>query len=116
MTHQTTSPTIDFLWFDGCPHHVAARALLDDVLAASGVVSEIQVVEVADDETARRVRFPGSPTIRMNGRDIDPGYVDPGEYAPGCRVYATSAGLRGVPERAWLEAALAGASRETAVS
>jgi hypothetical protein len=56
--------------------------------------------------TAASVRFPGSPTIRVNGRDVDPGYVDPGNYTPRCRLYRTAAGLRGLPERTWIADAL----------
>ena len=60
-----------------------------------------------DDPTvAASHRFPGSPTIRVDGVDIDPGFVDPGDYTPRCRLYQTSEGLRGLPEPAWIEAAL----------
>ena len=48
-------------------------------------------VEIEDDEQARRERFPGSPTIRIDGRDI----VPPGEgepYSLTCRVYRTRDG------------------------
>lgn len=70
-------------------------------------------IDATDAAVAERVRFPGSPTIRVNGRDVAPGFVDPGEYAPRCRIYWTSEGARGLPERAWLEAALdAAAGRE----
>ena len=51
---------------------------------------------------------PGSPTIRIDGVDVPPGFSDPGDYTPRCRVYWTNAGLRGVPERSWIEAALDG--------
>jgi hypothetical protein len=50
--------------------------------------------------------FLGSPTIRVDGRDVDPSYRDPADYTPRCRVYWTAAGLRGLPERAWVESAL----------
>ncbi len=53
--------------------------------------------------------FPGSPTIRVNGMDVDPGFRDEGDYTPRCRVFHTSAGISGVPERAWIEAAVRGA-------
>lgn len=56
----------------------------------------------------RVVRFPGSPTIRIDGRDVDPTYVDPGDYTPRCRLYRTSEGLRGLPECRWIEDALRG--------
>lgn len=102
---------IDLLWFDGCPNHSLARALLEEVLAARGIAAEIHAIEVRDPETAEAVRFPGSPTIRVNGVDVEPDFEDPGEYAIRCRVYATPSDLSGVPPRAWIERAIAAAER-----
>lgn len=97
---------IEILWFQDCPNHPAARALVDEVVAEFGVRADIRSIEVADDATAERLRFPGSPTIRVDGLDIEPGFVDCDDCTPRCRVYQTSAGLRGLPERSWLVAAL----------
>ena len=97
---------IEFLWFDDCPNHDAARSLLDAVLADRGIETGVESVNVSDLATGERVRFPGSPTIRVDGVDVDPGYVDEGDYTPRCRVYATREGLGGVPERGWIELAV----------
>ena len=97
---------IEFLWFDGCPNHQDARALLSEMLAERGIEARIEDINVADVETGERVKFPGSPTIRIDGVDVEPGYVDDGDYTPRCRLYRTSDGLRGVPERAWIERAI----------
>ncbi len=102
---------IDLLWFDGCPNHTQARALLEEVLAARGIAAEIHATEVRDPEAAEAVRFPGSPTIRVNGVDVEPGFEDPGEYALRCRVYTTPLSMSGVPPREWLERAIAAAMR-----
>ena len=83
---------IEFLWFDECQNHDAARSLLDAVLAERGIAAPVESVNVPDVVTGERVRFPGSPTIRVNGVDVDPGYADEGDYTPRCRVYATSEG------------------------
>ena len=95
---------IEVLWFEGCPNHHAAQALLDDVLAANEIEAKIDSIEVPDVDTGERVRFPGSPTIRINGVDVEPGYQDTGDYTPRCRVYLTPNGYTGVPEREWIEA------------
>jgi hypothetical protein len=97
---------VQFLWFDDCPNHQATRALLQDVLSTAGLDLNIEDIDASDPEAADALRFPGSPTIRIDGRDIEPGFVDPQDYAPRCRVYSTSNGLRGVPERAWIEVAI----------
>lgn len=97
---------IQLLWFDGCPNHIDTRSLLKGVLSDRGIDRDIEDIDASDPATANALRFAGSPTIRVDGRDIEPGFIDPGDYAPRCRVYRTAAGLRGVPERAWIEAAL----------
>lgn len=97
---------IQLLWFEGCPNHQAARELLGEVMAEKGIADGIESIEVSDSETGERVRFPGSPTIRINGVDVEPTYEDPGDYTPRCRVYLTESGFKGVPERSWIEAAL----------
>jgi hypothetical protein len=102
---------IEILWFDGCPNHEHARALLQDVLRARGVEQPVDSIDVSDPAIAESVRFPGSPTIRVDGVDIEPGFEDPGDYAIRCRVYRTANGQSGVPEREWIEAALNSSGR-----
>jgi len=102
---------VEFLWFDGCPSHEPARALLDDVIAAVAPGTFVEAIDASEIEVAAAHRFPGSPTIRVDGIDIDPGFVDPGDYTPRCRLFRTAEGLRGVPPREWIEAALADAQR-----
>jgi hypothetical protein len=106
-----TTPRIELLWFDDCPNHEAARALLrlvvDDVAPRTPIVD----VDATDPAVAAAWRFPGSPTIRIDGQDVDPSYADPGDYTPRCRVYWTADGLRSLPDRGWVEEALRRAGR-----
>ena len=101
MTH-----TVELLWFADCPNHPAARTMLEEVIADLAPGTPIRDIDATDPATALNVRFPGSPTIRVDGRDIDPTYVDPGDYTPRCRLYRTAAGLSGLPERRWIVDAL----------
>ena len=101
MTHE-----VELLWFSDCPNRAAARRMLEEVVAEVAPGTPIRDVDATDSVVAERVRFPGSPTIRVDGRDIDPSYSDPGDYTPRCRLYRTSAGLRGLPERRWIVDAL----------
>ena len=98
--------TVELLWFSECPNHAAARRLLDDVVRDLAPGTPVREIDASDPTTAARLRFPGSPTIRIDGQDVDPSYVDRGDYAPGCRLYRTSDGLRGLPPRSWIEDAL----------
>ena len=99
--------TIDFLYWEGCPSHPEAEALLKDVLRERGVEAEILYTEVKTDEDAKRLRFPGSPTIRVDGRDVDPEGAS-GRPALTCRIYSLPDGrVSPVPSREALEEALA---------
>ena len=83
--------TVELLWWDGCPSYSEALDQLNQVLRDEGVEAEVELVEVESDEQARRERFFGSPTIRINGEDAIP--PDDGEpYSLTCRVYLTRAG------------------------
>lgn len=77
---------IDFLYWEDCPSHDEALQRLRAVLAEEGIAAEVQVTHVDTEELARALRFPGSPTIRVDGRDIQPETV----AADGrltCRLY-----------------------------
>jgi hypothetical protein len=78
---------------------------LRGVLAQVDAETEVVLMAVNTDEEARRLRFPGSPTIRVDGRDLFP-VPDRAEYALGCRMYATPEGLKGSPTAEMIEEAL----------
>ena len=97
---------VEFYWCEGCPSHPEALRLLQDVLAERGVEAEIEVREVTSDEEASKLRFPGSPTIRIEGRDIDP-IGSEARPALTCRIYRPPDGrVSPVPSREQLEEAL----------
>ena len=98
---------VELLWFEGCANHLPARQMLEEVIADLSPGTPIEDVDATDPTVAQRLRFPGSPTIRIDGRDVDPSYTDPGDYTPRCRLYRTSAGLKGMPDRRWIADALA---------
>ncbi len=96
---------VEVLYFDGCPTYVAAEKAVREALAEEGIEAGVELVTVNTDEEAQRLRFPGSPTIRVDDRDLFP---VPGraEYALGCRMYATPEGLKGSPTAEMLREAL----------
>ena len=96
---------VEVLYFDGCPTYKAAAKSLRAVLAQEGMETDIQLVVVNSDEVARQLRFPGSPTIRVDGRDLFP-TPEREDWRLGCRVYATPQGLRGSPTAEMLREAL----------
>jgi hypothetical protein len=77
---------VELLWWEGCPSYPETLADLGRVLAEEGVTAEVEMVEVESDEQARRQRFPGSPTVRLDGVDaIAPPEGEP--FSLTCRVY-----------------------------
>ena len=96
---------IEILYFDGCPNHELAVERVREVLEELNVQAELVHVNVKDEETATEVRFPGSPTVRVNGEDVVPGQN--GEpYNMRCRVYPTSSGFDGAPDKEALRNAI----------
>ena len=96
---------VEVLYFDGCPTYGAAVKTLRKVLADEGVQAEVELVAVKTDKDARSLRFPGSPTIRVDGRDLFPA-PEREDWRLGCRVYTTPEGLRGSPTAEMFEEAL----------
>jgi hypothetical protein len=97
---------IEVLYFHGCPNHVQLLEQLPHLLAREGVAAEIVLREVSNDEHARRERFLGSPTVRVDGRDIEPGDAHRRDYGRKCRIYQTTEGLSGIPPGQWILDAL----------
>ena len=100
-----SSPKVELLYFDGCPTYLEAEQNLRTVLDEEGVETDVSVVAVNTDEEARRLRFPGSPTIRVGGRDLFP-VSERARWGLACRVYPTPEGPRGAPTPEMLRAAL----------
>jgi hypothetical protein len=93
---------IELLYFDGCPNHEQLVEHLPRLLERAAVTAKIVLRNIANDEHAQRERFLGSPTIRVDGRDIEPGADERHDYGLKCRIYHTAAGLTGTPADAWI--------------
>jgi hypothetical protein len=97
---------VELLWFADCPNHAVARQLLREIIAEQAPDTMVHDIDATDPEIAGFHRFPGSPTIRVDGVDVQPDFIDPGDYTPRCRVYWSGDRLTGVPPREWIESAL----------
>ena len=104
---EPSGPVVEVLYFEGCPNHVPALALIERLASELGIEPELRLVEVADAEAAQRLRFLGSPTIRVAGRDVDPHTDKHIDYGLSCRVFRTEAGITGQPDERWVRDALA---------
>jgi hypothetical protein len=99
-------PLIEVLTYPGCPHRDAAIALAGRVCAQLGSAAEVRVIDIPDQPAAEQARFLGSPTIRVDGHDIEPGAERQQEYVHACRLYRVGHSLRGLPDEDWLRQAL----------
>ena len=105
---------VEVLYVTECPSHPAAVKLVKDALAAEGITTEVYEVLVRDEQMAGKLRFLGSPTIRIDGRDVAGESQSTKNFALSCRLYPGSKQI-GLPpvemvHRAVLEARQ-GASR-----
>jgi hypothetical protein len=97
---------IELLYLDGCPNHEALYARVRELLSAHDVQATIESVRVTSDAQAEARRFLGSPTLRVDGADVEPGADERTDYGLSCRLFRGGAGLASVPDDAWIVAAL----------
>jgi hypothetical protein len=102
---------IELLYFDGCPSHEAFLPRLYELLAQADVDAPVQQRRVESDAAAHSERFLGSPTVRVDGADIEPGARERSDYGLKCRLYPTQEGLGGAPPDEWVRTALRHAGR-----
>ena len=83
---------IDFLYWQDCPSHVETWERLQAVLRHEGLQADIHRIEIKTDEEAAQFGFPGSPTLRINGRDIDADGASDQRVGLSCRIYHDASG------------------------
>ncbi len=105
---------IELLYFDGCPSYESLLPQLRELLTSAGIDDEIELQRVETIEAAERERFLGSPTLRIDGRDVDPFAGDRRDYGLKCRLYRTPEKTSGVPPREWISAAISSSSKTSA--
>ena len=97
---------IELLFWDGCPSYPEAQALLEQILAERRVDAGYSMREVKSHDEAEALAFPGSPTIRIDGRDVDPAGAA-ARPALTCRIYHLPDGrVSPIPSREQIEEAL----------
>lgn len=87
---------VEVLYVAECPSHPAAVKLVRDVLTSEGVTAEIRELLVTDEKMATDLAFSGSPTIRINGRNVAEDSSQAKASGLSCRLYPGSAEI-GLP-------------------
>ncbi len=100
------SLAVEFLFYADCPSHDTALARLREALRLEAAPAALTVQEVRTEQEAQTAHFPGSPTIRINGEDLQPrGAVGP--YSLTCRMYFHEGGrITPLPTLAQIRAAI----------
>jgi hypothetical protein len=101
-------PAIEFFYFEDCPSHDRALALLHEVMEQLGMGGvPTAVIRVESQEEAEHYGFYGSPTILVDGVDIAPLPEGIPQPALACRAYRRADGrISPLPPRELIEAAL----------
>ncbi len=106
--HSYVSPMqIEVLYFEDCPNHLPTVERINTVLREEGCTADVREVLIPDASTAERVKFLGSPTVRVNGIDIEPAARDQRDFGLMCRRYAS-----GAPSHELIRAAVQSASNK----
>ena len=102
------APAVDLIFDEGCPNVAEARELLAAALDAAGLPVEWREWIRGRADTSARLRGFGSPTILVDGIDVEGSDSD--EMLIGaacCRLYSHDGLMRGVPDFSTVAAALA---------
>jgi hypothetical protein len=97
---------IEILYFAGCPNVELAAERASEAIRIAGVPANVALVEIKDAETALARRFLGSPSVRVDGIDVEPAARERDDFAIQCRVYAFDGRLEGAPPAAWIATTL----------
>lgn len=97
---------IELLYFDGCPSYQTLLPGLQALLQREGIEDEIELRPVESLDAAEEERFLGSPTVRIDGEDIDPDAASRSDFGIKCRLYRSDEGTSGVPPERWIADAI----------
>ena len=98
--------TVEILYVSGCPNQAPTVNRVRAILQEEGIPANIVELEVTDALMAQAVGFLGSPTIRINGQDIEPPARASSAFGFTCRIYIEGGKRTGVPSAESIRAAL----------
>lgn len=98
---------IELLYIDRCPHWRDTMKDIHAVLEDHQLTTQVELVKVASLREAKDLAFPGSPTVRVDGIDVEPDAPTTG-VGLACRTYTVEdePQPQGRPPKEWIAAAL----------
>lgn len=112
-TESNGAVRIEILAREDCANRGMALVVVERVVDETGVPAEIEVVDVESDSDAETYGVLGSPTVLVDGRDVDPAPSVNADYSADDRIYRTERGPCGWPEPEWIRSALLRAVAQT---
>jgi mercuric ion transport protein len=97
---------VEVLYFEGCPNHVPAVERVREALQSENETADVQEIEVRTQGEAESLGFLGSPSVRINGLDIEPEARSLTSYGLSCRTYLDGPTRSGVPSGELIRLAL----------
>ena len=88
---------VEVLYIDGCPNRQPTVERVKALLKELHSFAELIEVPVTDLESALAYRFLGSPTVRVDGIDVEPSARTSSQFGLACRTYRAGAKWDGVP-------------------
>lgn len=93
-----------------CANRGMAMVVVERAIEASGVPVELDVIDVTSEAQATKRKFLGSPTVRVDGLDVELDANGRTDFSLDDRVYRGRRGLQGWPDETWIRGALLVAS------
>ena len=98
---------VEVLFFKGCPNHLPTVERVREILSLMGLHEEVHEIEVDSQDKAKATAFLGSPSVRINGVDIEPSAHDDRAFGLTCRTYIDGEMRTGLPSRQMISTAIA---------
>ena len=90
---------IEFFYFEGCPSYKKTLDYLKEIIDEEKLDSNLKLILVESPEEAQKLGFQGSPSIRVNGTDLE----DKNDgYSFNCRLYSVDGELTGTPSKKFI--------------
>ena len=97
---------IAVLYIADCPNHGPTVERVRKVLQSVGVRATVEQEAIRTEQDAQMWRFLGSPTVRVNGQDIEPEARSAQQFGFGCRSYRENGRRAGMPSEELIRRAI----------
>ena len=97
---------IELFYFEGCPSLEPALHILNQILAEEEVEAPVVRINVDSEELVKKHRFLGSPSIQINGQDIEIDSRSATDFGQKCRIYDNDGVPSGIPPKSMIKRAV----------